>query len=217
LGSDKCDIDTVEIDERIKHVAKDWFGLKEDGKLRVHVDDGLKFIRDAVDTGMRSNLNSNKNLIKIKDKMIVAKKWDIVIVDVNSDDPNCDLWCPTPDFVDKDFLSYYKAIVNDDGSYYTDNFSKLLQIQIFFLVFSLQGLFIMNLICRKDSVRTTIFELFRAHWTHMMLNQLEKSRNEILICTNNDNMKLNDKALFADIAKTDVKTLFESLIHVVHL
>jgi hypothetical protein len=37
------------------------------------------------------------------------------MVDVNNGDANCDLWCPTIDFVDKAFIGNYKAIVNDNG------------------------------------------------------------------------------------------------------
>ena len=45
------EIDAVEIDENIVQVAKDWFELKEDNKTRLFVDDGLKFVQEAVNRG----------------------------------------------------------------------------------------------------------------------------------------------------------------------
>lgn len=41
----------MEIDECIANVAKDWFGLKEDERLRIHIADGLKYIDDAAKAG----------------------------------------------------------------------------------------------------------------------------------------------------------------------
>jgi hypothetical protein len=72
----------------------------------------------------------------------------------------------------------------------------------------------MNMICRKDSLRAEIFERLRDHWKYMTLNQLKKSRNDILICTNDENVKLADNLPFSDIDNIDVKSLFESVIHV---
>ena len=43
----KCHIDAVEIDEKIANVAKEWFELKEDDKTHIHIDDGIKFIKEA--------------------------------------------------------------------------------------------------------------------------------------------------------------------------
>ena len=51
LNFTQCNIDAVEIDECIANVAKDWFGLKEDDRLRIHIADGLKYIDDAAKAG----------------------------------------------------------------------------------------------------------------------------------------------------------------------
>jgi hypothetical protein len=40
-----------------------------------------------------------------------GKKWDILIVDVNSNDPESDLWVPTYDFVEVDFLKNCASIL----------------------------------------------------------------------------------------------------------
>lgn len=40
-------IDVVDIDPDVVHVAKEYFGFREDAKLRAHVDDGRKFVESA--------------------------------------------------------------------------------------------------------------------------------------------------------------------------
>lgn len=47
----KCFIDAVEIDPKVYKVAKDWFGLIEDEKLKVNVDDALKYVNNAAKQG----------------------------------------------------------------------------------------------------------------------------------------------------------------------
>lgn len=37
-------IDVVEIDPLVAEVARDWFGFREDGRMRVHIGDGREFI-----------------------------------------------------------------------------------------------------------------------------------------------------------------------------
>jgi spermidine synthase len=116
---EKCEIDAVEIDEQIKHVAIDWFGLKEDDKVRIYIDDGLRFVESAAGKGMCGR--TIEELEYRKTALFKGQKWDILILDVNSGDQNCDLWCPTSDFVQREFLSHYKTILNDDGWYNTQN------------------------------------------------------------------------------------------------
>lgn len=42
-------------------------------------------------------------------------KWDVLVIDINSSDPNSDLWGPTKDFVDEAFLNDCKSILTDNG------------------------------------------------------------------------------------------------------
>ena len=90
--SQKSVVDAVEIDTKIAQVAKDWFGLVEDQRTRVHVDDGLKFI----DTASKQN----------------KTKWNIIVIDINSSDPNSDLWGPTKEFVEEELLKKCKSILD---------------------------------------------------------------------------------------------------------
>jgi spermidine synthase len=87
-------IDAVEIDPSIVRAAKEWFDVAEDEKMRLIVADGLKYVREAAQEGT---------------------KWDVVIIDINSSDPNNDLWGPTRDFIDEAFLDNCKSILPDTG------------------------------------------------------------------------------------------------------
>lgn len=86
----KCEIDAVEIDEKIARTAKDWFDLKEDERTRIHIANGLTFIEEASKEG---------------------KKWDVVIVDINCSDHQSDLWGPTAEFLENELLTQCKSIL----------------------------------------------------------------------------------------------------------
>ena len=43
----EAELDVIEIDPDVVKTAKDWFGLYEDDKLRVHTGDGREFVRGA--------------------------------------------------------------------------------------------------------------------------------------------------------------------------
>ena len=54
-------IDVAEIDPEVHEVAKRYFGLPDDGRLKVHVGDGRQFVKDA------------------------RVRWDLVVLDAYSD------------------------------------------------------------------------------------------------------------------------------------
>ncbi|CAF0861776.1 unnamed protein product [Brachionus calyciflorus] len=147
------EIDAVEIDPKIVSVAKEWFGLKEDQSTRVYVEDGLKFINEAA-----------KN----------NKKWDVVIIDINANDPTSELWGPTKEFLDQDLLKNCKSIVSDSG------------------------MFIMNLLCLSETIRKSVLEKLGSFWPHLYSNKLPKNRNEILFCSNLDKNSLFLKNSFTE-------------------
>lgn len=41
-----------------------------------------------------------------------GKKWDIVVVDINNSDTESDLWVPTKDFLDEQFLAKCHKILD---------------------------------------------------------------------------------------------------------
>ena len=61
-------IDAVDWDDKVAIMAKNWFGLKEDENLKVHIEDGLKFVSDAAKQGIQINFSifSSYLLINLK-------------------------------------------------------------------------------------------------------------------------------------------------------
>lgn len=87
-------IDAIEIDPAIVKVATEWFGLVPDENLRIHVADGIDFVKEA----------------EKKDT-----KWDVVMLDVNSHDASVGMSCPPRIFVEKDFLQSMRAVLAPKG------------------------------------------------------------------------------------------------------
>lgn len=44
-------MDVVEIDSAVVDVAKKWFGLQTDDRLKVYTDDGIRFIKELAQQG----------------------------------------------------------------------------------------------------------------------------------------------------------------------
>lgn len=61
--------DVVEIDPEVVKVAKKWFDCKEDERLRIITDDGLKFINNkAAEDGMYAILELPQEQIQESSK-----------------------------------------------------------------------------------------------------------------------------------------------------
>ncbi|KAL0366733.1 UNVERIFIED_CONTAM: eEF1A lysine and N-terminal methyltransferase, partial [Sesamum radiatum] len=45
------EIEVVELDPVVRDVARDYFGFREDERLKVHVTDGIEFVREKADSG----------------------------------------------------------------------------------------------------------------------------------------------------------------------
>ncbi|KJH48662.1 hypothetical protein DICVIV_05221 [Dictyocaulus viviparus] len=52
LGAGYMDITVVELDPVMVQIARKWFGLKEDHRHRVIVEDGLKYMEEATEHGV---------------------------------------------------------------------------------------------------------------------------------------------------------------------
>ncbi len=84
------DIDVAEIDPDIQQTAKQFFGFREDDKLRVHISDGRMFI---------------KELLRRKS----AEKYDIVVLDAFNSE-----YIPFH-LMTKEFLEQVKGVLAEDG------------------------------------------------------------------------------------------------------
>ncbi|XP_070177056.1 eEF1A lysine and N-terminal methyltransferase-like isoform X2 [Littorina saxatilis] len=87
-------LEAVEIDEEMSHVATDWFGFHHNNNVTVHITDGLDFIA------------------KLAQK---DEKQDVVMFDVDSKDSSIGLSCPPPAFVTPEFLKTTADTLGDEG------------------------------------------------------------------------------------------------------
>ncbi|KAL0392577.1 UNVERIFIED_CONTAM: eEF1A lysine and N-terminal methyltransferase [Sesamum radiatum] len=94
------EIEVVELDPVVRDVARDYFGFREDERLKVHVTDGIEFVREKADSGAEGNGSC---------------RIDTLIVDVDSSDSSSGLTCPAADFVDESFLLTVKSSLSEQG------------------------------------------------------------------------------------------------------
>ncbi|XP_047316426.1 eEF1A lysine and N-terminal methyltransferase [Impatiens glandulifera] len=99
-------IEVVELDIVVYDVAKGFFQFKEDAKLKVHITDGIEFVRELANSGKgeEGKDSSNEN-----------NKTDILIVDVDSADLSTGMTCPAADFVEESFLLAAKRSLSEQG------------------------------------------------------------------------------------------------------
>ncbi|XP_075654146.1 uncharacterized protein LOC142624463 [Castanea sativa] len=164
-------IETVELDPVILNLARDYFGFTEDKGLKVHIADGIQYVREIAnsveanavsafhgngDTSCTSNCPPNENCMAYHLEGRGTTKVDIVIVDVDSSDSSSGLTCPAADFVEESFLQIVK-----------DSLSE-------------QGLFVINLVSRSSAVKDMVVSRMKAVFSHLFGLQLEEEVNEVL-------------------------------------
>ena len=84
------EIDVVEIDPEIQQIAKQFFGFRDDNKLKVHIEDGRMFIKKQL-------------------RRDPVPKYDLVILDAFNSD-----YIPFH-LMTKEFLEEVKGVLADDG------------------------------------------------------------------------------------------------------
>ncbi|GBM70722.1 Methyltransferase-like protein 13 [Araneus ventricosus] len=87
-------VEVVELDPCVLDIAKKWFNLVTDNRLKVHISDGLTFIQEAVTNGL---------------------KYDIVILDVDNKDLSLGISGPPVAFLETAMLENMLQIVYDSG------------------------------------------------------------------------------------------------------
>lgn len=86
-------IEVVELDPSISEIAKSWFEFKEDDRMQVIIEDGLKYIRSKES----------------------APRYDVIIFDVDSKDTSVGMSCPPQAFVDRAFLRQVHSLLSPSG------------------------------------------------------------------------------------------------------
>ncbi|XP_011499708.1 PREDICTED: methyltransferase-like protein 13 [Ceratosolen solmsi marchali] len=84
----------VEIDKTILKIAKEYFDLVEDERLKVEISDGIEYL--------------NKSRMQ-------GKKYDAILFDVDNKDATVGMSCPPKEFVELDFLRTINNCLTNDG------------------------------------------------------------------------------------------------------
>ncbi|KAJ6298911.1 hypothetical protein OIU76_019969 [Salix suchowensis] len=148
-----------------------YFGFAEDERLKVHIADGIKFVREVKHFAVADGLPA---IHEIEDASGSTKpspdescsvsyteargrpRVDILIIDVDSSDSSSGMACPAADFVEESFLLTVKDTLSE------------------------QGLFIVNLVSRSPAVKDMIISRMKAVFNHLFSLQLEEDINMVL-------------------------------------
>ena len=55
-------VDAVDIDSAVVKIAKDWFEFREDETMKVHIADGIEYVKNLVKQGWYLKLVINNKL-----------------------------------------------------------------------------------------------------------------------------------------------------------
>ncbi|XP_021641462.2 uncharacterized protein LOC110636194 isoform X2 [Hevea brasiliensis] len=147
-------IEVVELDPVILNLARDYFGFAEDKFLKVHIADGIEFVREVnnfarsdrvpvlhrnEDASGNSKSSSDGSCVMSYAEGSINPGLDVLIIDVDSSDSSSGMTCPAADFVEESFLLTVK-----------DSLSE-------------QGLFVVNLVSRSSSIKDMVIERMKMH------------------------------------------------------
>ncbi|GAB4844076.1 hypothetical protein Ancab_014040 [Ancistrocladus abbreviatus] len=167
-------IEVVELDPVVLNIARDCFSFHEDSSLKVHVADGVHFIRKLTNFAASAEVadgeeehimnvdltSSNGSSFTSKTAAKTRRDIDILIIDVDSSDSSSGLSCPAADFIEHSFLSTVKDILCE------------------------QGLFVINLVSRSPSIKNAAVSRMKMVFSHLYCLQLEEDVNEVLFALN---------------------------------
>ncbi|KAL1210193.1 hypothetical protein V5N11_006047 [Cardamine amara subsp. amara] len=142
------DIEAVELDPVMLDVGKDYFGFTQNDRLKVHIADGIKFIRDITNSETSSENTSNEDSMAINAKSGTCP--DILIIDVDSADSSGGLTCPASEFIEETFLLSVKQALPQ------------------------HGLFVVNLVSRSQSIKDMVVSRMKKVFDQLFSLQLEE-------------------------------------------
>ncbi|KAH7833760.1 hypothetical protein Vadar_009400 [Vaccinium darrowii] len=167
-------VEVVELDPVVLDLAKGYFGFREDKQLKVHITDGIQFVKGVskVDDGVlvghgndkaicnMDPTSSNRSCTVSDAEGNATNKIDILIVDVDSSDSSSGLTCPASDFVEESFFCAVKNSLTG------------------------QGLFVINLVSRSSTIREMVVSRMKMVFSNLFHLQLEEDVNEVLFAVN---------------------------------
>ncbi|KAG5896827.1 hypothetical protein JTB14_032068 [Gonioctena quinquepunctata] len=139
-----------------KFLSKSYF-------LCIDIDkDMLAIATDWFDFRQNDKLKAKiqDGIIYLKETAEKGEKLDAIMFDVDSKDTSIGMSCPPQQFLNEDVLKDVVKIIGNTG------------------------LFIINVVLRDQSLRTTILNSFKSHFEAILSYKLQEDLNEIFICSN---------------------------------
>ncbi|KAF8016204.1 hypothetical protein BT93_H1650 [Corymbia citriodora subsp. variegata] len=162
-------VEVVELDPLVVSLAREYFDFIENDRMKVHITDGIEFVRRVAstvapvgDAEIDRKENGNLKTLQSPDSESFLDEIDILVVDVDSEDPSSGLSCPAADFVEEPFLKDAKNSI------------------------SKQGLFVVNLVSRSTEIKEMVISRLKTVFNHLYSLQLKEDVNEILFALKTD-------------------------------
>ncbi|KAK9180496.1 hypothetical protein WN943_029705 [Citrus x changshan-huyou] len=157
-------IEAVELDLTMLNLAEDYFGFTQDKSLKVHITDGIKFVREMKSSSATDEMSvvhgneiTSNNTRSCNGNCTASNaRVDILIIDVDSPDSSSGMTCPAADFVEGSFLLTVKDALSE------------------------QGLFIVNLVSRSQATKDMVISRMKMVFNHLFCLQLEEDVNLVL-------------------------------------
>ncbi|XVF29077.1 hypothetical protein REPUB_Repub15cG0088900 [Reevesia pubescens] len=164
-------IEAVELDPTMLNLARDYFGFTEDKLLKVHVADGIQFVRDYRNISAAGTMPLQENKDASSNEMLLSSNGscnssdaesrrsttiDILIVDVDSSDSSSGMTCPATDFVEESFLRNVKDTLSE------------------------QGLFVINLVSRSHAIKDMVISRMKEVFSRLFCLELEEEVNMVI-------------------------------------
>ncbi|KAH9649747.1 methyltransferase 11 domain-containing protein [Citrus sinensis] len=157
-------IEAVELDLTMLNLAEDYFGFTQDKSLKVHITDGIKFVREMKSSSATDEMSvvhgneiTSNNTRSCNGNCTASNaRVDILIIDVDSPDSSSGMTCPAADFVEGSFLLTVKDALAE------------------------QGLFIVNLVSRSQATKDMVISRMKMVFNHLFCLQLEEDVNLVL-------------------------------------
>lgn len=107
-------------------VATDFFGLVQDNRLKVVIDDGIKFLKKAVKNGRLFKSISYNRMKETQCNFLTGQSYKAILFDVDSKDSSVGMSCPPIQFLEQDVLDTVKSCIRENGIL-TSTFQRILQ------------------------------------------------------------------------------------------
>ncbi|GAB2295689.1 hypothetical protein Dimus_029843 [Dionaea muscipula] len=163
-------VEVVELDPEVLNLARDYFGFSEDKNLKVHLADGVEFVKKIAESAAAEvsvtcieeepiiDLGTSANASHVSSEADgkMRRDLDLIIIDVDSSDSSSGLSCPAAGFVENSFLSTVSHALSQ------------------------KGLFVINLVSRSPSVRSAVVSRMKMVFSQLYSLQLEEDVNEVV-------------------------------------